>query len=61
LLTLQLMQDHPGRLFELFRGTQVRARQTNNFIVTFERMKRHRETTPEEWADHTQTGTHINF
>lgn len=90
LLTLHLQENDPQIQFELFYGTQVRARHTNNFIFTFERMKRraaevdteniitdalsasshgflyrvmkrHQETAPQEWGDHTKTGTHINF
>ena len=82
--------DDPQEQFELFYGTEVRARHTNNFIFTFERMlkragdvdmeniihdslsasghgflyrilKRHQANAPDEWRDHTKTGTHINF
>lgn len=84
------LQGNPQEQFELFYGTEIRARHTNNFIFTFERMlkragdvdmenmirdalsasghgflyrvaKRHQASAPAEWADHTKTGTHINF
>ncbi len=90
LLTLHLSLDDPQEKFDLFYATEVRARHTNNFIFTFERMmrraaevdtdslitdalsasahgflyrvmKRHQESAPEAWSDHTKTGTHINF
>ena len=90
LLTTHLQMDDPEDQFALFYLTEVRARHTNNFIFTFERMmrraeavdtdnmikdalsagahgflyrvmKRHQENAPDEWADHTKTGTHINF
>ena len=90
LLTLHLETSDPQDQFALFYGTAVRARHTNNFIFTFERllkraaevdaenmiqdalgasghgflyrvMKRHQANAPEEWRDHTKTGTHINF
>ncbi|MEM7000983.1 MAG: hypothetical protein AAF529_09355 [Pseudomonadota bacterium] len=90
LLSLHLGMDDPQAQFDLFYGTEVRARHTNNFIFTFERLmrrasevdmenmildslsasghgflyrilKRHQANAPEEWADHTKTGTHINF
>ncbi len=90
LLTTHLSLDDEQERFDLFYGTEVRARHTNNFIFTFERllrraaivdaenmiqdaltasghgflyrvMKRHQANAPEEWSDHTKTGTHINF
>ena len=90
LLTTHLETNDPDEQFELFYGTEVRARHTNNFIFTFERllrragivdaeniitdaitasgngflyrvMKRHQVNAPEQWSDHTKTGTHINF
>lgn len=90
LLTAHLRSDDPQEQFDLFYGTAVRARHTNNFIFTFERlmrraaevdtdnmiqdaqrasahgflyriMKRYQAEAPEEWSDHTKTGTHINF
>ncbi len=83
-------QENDQAKFDLFYGTEIRARHTNNFIFTFERMlrraaevdmenmildslsasghgflyrimKRHQANAPEEWSDHTKTGTHINF
>jgi hypothetical protein len=90
LLEVHLSSDDPREQFDLFYGTEVRARHTNNFIFTFERllrraaevdmdniihdalaasgngflyriMKRHQANAPENWSDHTKTGTHINF
>ena len=90
MLTLHLESDDPQEQFDLFYGTEIRARHTNNFIFSYERllrraaevdtenmirdalsasghgflyriMKRHQETAPVEWSDHTKTGTHINF
>ena len=90
LLTLHLNMSDPEAQLDLFYGTHIRARHTNSFIFTFERllrraqevdtenmihdalsasghgflyriMKRHQPNAPEEWADHTKTGTHINF
>lgn len=90
LLETHLSMDDPEEQFELFYGTEVRARHANNFIFTFERLmrravsvdtenmiqdalsasghgflyriiKRHQANAPEAWADHTKTGTHINF
>ena len=90
LLTLHLSIDDPQAQFDLFYLTEVRARHTNNFIFTFERMmrraaevdsdniirdalgasahgflyrimKRHQANAPEQWSDHTKTGTHIQF
>ena len=90
LLTANLRMDSEEEKLELFYGTEVRARHTNNFIFTFERlcdratgvdtenmivdsvrasghgflyriMKAHQLNAPEEWSDHTKTGTHINF
>jgi hypothetical protein len=90
LLETHLSMDDPKEQFELFYGTEVRARHSNNFVFTFERLlrraisvdtenmiqdalsasghgflyriiKRHQANAPEEWADHTKTGTHINF
>lgn len=90
LLETHLSMNDPQAQFDLFYGSAVRARHTNNFIFTFERLlrraaevdmenmihdalaasghgflyrilKRHQENAPPEWADHTKTGTHINF
>ena len=87
---MHLSLDEPEEQFALFYGTEIRARHTNNFIFTFERMmrraaevdmenmihdalsasghgflyrvmKRHQDSAPPEWSDHTKTGTHINF
>jgi hypothetical protein len=38
LLELHIMMNDPQEQFDLFYGTEVRARHTNNFIFTFERM-----------------------
>ena len=38
LLERHLSEDDPARQFELFYGTPVRARHSNNFIYTFERL-----------------------
>jgi hypothetical protein len=40
LLETHLSMDDPQAQFDLFYGTEVRARHTNNFIFTFERMLR---------------------
>ena len=40
LLTTHLETEDPQEQFELFYGTEVRARHTNNFIFTFERLTR---------------------
>ncbi len=90
LLTANLRLDDPQEQHDLFYGTEIRARHTNNFIFNFERMlrraaevdsenmiqdalsasghgflyrimKTHQANAPEDWADHTKTGTHINF
>jgi hypothetical protein len=90
LITTHLRMDSEEDQFGLFYETEVRARHTNNFIFTFERLlrragavdsenmiqdalansghgflyrilKRHQASAPEEWADHTKTGAHINF
>jgi hypothetical protein len=90
LITTHLRMDSEEDQFGLFYETEVRARHTNNFIFTFERLlrragavdtenmiqdalansghgflyrilKRHQANAPEEWADHTKTGAHINF
>ena len=88
LLTVHLEEEDPKVQFDLFYGTEIRARHTNNFIFAYERMirraaevdsenlvqdalstsahgflyrimKRHQVYAPEQWADHTKTGTHI--
>ncbi len=90
LLTTHLETSDPQVKFDLFYGTAVRARHTNNFIFTFERlmrraaavdadnmiqdalrtsahgflyriMQQHQANAPDEWSDHTKTGTHINL
>jgi len=90
LLETHLQQEDPQLQYDLFYGTEIRARHSNNFIFTFERLlrraasvdtenmikdsltasghgflyriiKRHQQVAPEVWADHTKTGTHINF
>jgi hypothetical protein len=90
LLTTHLRMNSEAEQFDLFYSTEVRARHTNNFIFTFERLlrraaavdaenmiqdaltasghgflyrilKRHQANAPEQWADYTKTGTHINF
>ena len=90
LLETELQTSDPQDKFDLFYGTEVRARHANNFVFTFERMlrraesvdtenmiqdslsasghgflyrviKRHQASAPEQWSDHTKTGTHINF
>ena len=90
LLEVHLSMDDPEEQFALFYGTEIRARHTNDFIFTFERLlrraeevdmenmihdalaasghgflyrivKRHQAVAPDAWADHTKTGTHINF
>lgn len=90
MLQTHLRTESPEGQLALFYGTEVRARHTNSFIYTFERMldrasevdmehmirealsasghgflyramKRHQENAPEQWSDHTKTGTHINF
>jgi hypothetical protein len=90
LITTHLRTDTDEERFALFYETEIRARHTNNFIFTFERllqraaavdtdtmiqdalahsghgllyqiMKRHQAKAPEQWADHTKTGTHVNF
>ena len=38
LLEIHLQEPDPGRQFDLFYGTEVRARHTNNFIYTCERL-----------------------
>ena len=90
LITTHLRMETEEEQFGLFYETEIRARHTNNFIFTFERLlrragavdsenmiqdalansghgflyrilKRHQSNAPEQWADHTKTGTHINF
>ena len=90
LLETHISIENPQEQFDLFYGTEIRARHTNNFIFTFERllrrakdvdsenmiqdaqsasghgflyriMKGHQPNAPQEWSDHTKTGTHINF
>ena len=90
LLETVLNEEDEAEEFALFYGTDIRARHTNNFIFTFERMlrraeavdmenmiqdslrasghgflyrvmKRHQANAPEQWSDHTKTGTHIDF
>jgi hypothetical protein len=90
LLSISLRLQDARERFDLFYGTEVRARHTNNFIFTFERLmnrarsvdtedmiqdalsasghgflyrvlKRQQAQAPEQWSDHTKTGTHINF
>ena len=47
LVQAHFQQESPGRQFDLFYGTQVRARHTNHFIVVFERLlKRSAEVDP---------------
>jgi hypothetical protein len=43
LLELHVRVADPQRQFELFYGTPVRARHSNNFIFTFERLMRRAE------------------
>ncbi|XOV84395.1 MAG: hypothetical protein ACFHXK_04610 [bacterium] len=43
LLTTHLSTEDPDEQFALFYGTEVRARHTNNFIFTFERLIRRAE------------------
>ncbi len=43
LLETHVQLDDPGRQYALFYGTEVRARHSNNFIFTFERMMRRAE------------------
>jgi hypothetical protein len=90
LLTAHVQLDDRQEQFALFYGTAVRARHSNNFIFTFERLlrraeevdteniiqdalktsghgllygviKRHQANAPDEWSDHTKTGTHIDL
>lgn len=90
LITAHLRAESEEDQFNLFYETEIRARHTNNFVFTFERlllraaavdtdtmiqdalthgghgllyqiMKRHQANAPDEWADHTKTGTHVNF
>jgi len=84
------LSDDPRRQYDLFYGSPVRARHSNNFIFTFERLmrraeevdpdfiirdslatsthglcyriaKRHQGEAPNELADPSITGIHINF
>jgi hypothetical protein len=43
LLELHVQLDDPMRQYELFYGTPIRARHSNNFIFTFERLMRRAE------------------
>ncbi len=90
LLETHLQEEDPQVQYDLFYGTAVRARHSNNFIFTFERLlrraasvdtenmirdsltasghgflyriiKRHQQVAPQQWSDHTKTGTHIDF
>ena len=90
MLSSTLAQATPEDQYALYYGTLVRARHSNSFIFSFERMmrraemvdtdnmirdslmasghgfvyrimKRHQEAAPREYADHTITGTHIDF
>lgn len=38
LLEIHLQENDPGRRFDLFYGTEIRARHTNSFIFAFERL-----------------------
>ncbi len=90
MLSSTLAQAGPEDKYALYYGTLVRARHTNSFIYSFERMMRraeavdtdnmirdslmasghgfvyrimkgHQANAPKELADHTITGTHIDF
>ena len=90
MLEAHLSAGSPEAQLALFYGTKVRARHSNNFILTFEKLlrragevdtenmiqdslmtnghgliyrivKRHRDNAPAELADHTYTGTYLEF